>query len=91
MAKGFIAIDIPEHCDLCPLGRIFGMNGGVECRVAPEGKCVAGYGLHIEKPDWCPIRPFPEKDRESYVRADSYWQKQGWNQCVNYLEGENDR
>lgn len=75
MAKGIIVVETPDYCDLCPLGRIFGMGGGVECMVAPDGRRVAGYGFHLEKPDYPPI------SENSYVA--------GWNDCVDYLEGRN--
>lgn len=63
MRKGIIVVDIPEYCDYCPVGRIFGVNSGVECLVAPEGECVSGYGFHVKRPDWCPIEPAPDKEQ----------------------------
>ena len=56
MKEGIIRICIPEYCDYCPVGRIFGVNSGVECLVAPEGQCVSGYGFHVKRPEWCPIK-----------------------------------
>lgn len=59
MSKGITVVDIPEYCDYCPNGRIFGINSAVECLVAPEGTCVSGHGLHVKRPDWCPIKELP--------------------------------
>ena len=59
MSKGMIVLDIPEYCDYCPVGRIFGIESGVECLLAPIGHAVSGYGCHVDKPGWCPIRPLP--------------------------------
>lgn len=55
MSEGIIRICVPEYCDCCPVGRIFGINSGVECLVAPEGQSVSGYGFHVNRPEWCPI------------------------------------
>lgn len=61
--KGIIVVDIPECCDYCSVGRIFGFESGVECLASPrEGICVSGYGFQIKKPDWCPILPMPERE-----------------------------
>lgn len=56
MSEGIIKIKIPEYCDYCPVGRIFGFESGVECLVAPEGRCVSGHGFRVKRPEWCPIK-----------------------------------
>ena len=63
MSKGMIVIDkLPEYCDYCPMARLFGVAGGIECKAAPEGHCVVGYGLRMKRPEWCPIKPAPNDD-----------------------------
>ena len=84
MSKGIIVMDIPEYCDYCPAGRIFGINSGVECLVAPEGQCVSGYGFHVGRPDWCPIRPMPGRAcHEDYCDNGRY--DKGWNECLEAI------
>lgn len=81
MSKGIIVVDVPEYCDYCSVGRMFGYDSGVECLAAPEGNCVSGYGFHIKKPDWCPIQPMLEKIPHSEGEP---W-AEGWNSCIDEL------
>ena len=87
MSKGIIVVDIPKYCDYCPAGSF---ESGVECLVAPEGHCVLSYGFHIEKPDWCPIKPIPEKiESDSRNAHEDFDYVCGWNACVDeILKGE---
>ena len=82
MAKGIIVVEIPEKCMDCPCYD----EDVCYCDIADKRvKEAVNSG---SKPDWCPIHPLPEKDKENYVRADSYWRKQGWNACLNMIMGE---
>ena len=97
MSKGIIVMDIPEYCDYCPVGRMFGFDSGVECLVAPEGQCVSGHGFHVERPDWCPIKPLPDKLPEhepvAYKDNDNNWVNRmkrlpehcDWNACLDVI------
>lgn len=89
MSKGIIVMDIPEYCDYCPVGRIFGINSGVECLVAPEGQCVSGYGFHVERPDWCSIKPLPKKEKINpygFCNNRTCTKKErGWNDCIDAI------
>lgn len=85
MERGIIVVDMPEYCDCCPIGRVFGFESGVECLVASErSNRVSGYGFHVKKPDWCPIRPMPKMSEVTPLSPSSYLA--GWNDCVSYLE-----
>ena len=46
MSKSILVIDMPECCDYCPVGRIFGIEGQVECR-AGKGIIVNNDGREI--------------------------------------------
>ena len=85
MSKGIIVVDIQEYCDYCPAGRIFGIESGVECLLAPKGHAVSGYGYHVDKPDWCPIRPVPEEINRASLGDMGY--KRGWNACLEEILG----
>ena len=92
MSKGITVVDIPEYCDYCPNGRIFGINSAVECLVAPEGTCVSGHGLHVKRPDWCPIKVLPIRLEEiNCPHSMSDYQRKGfsrgWNACLDEIEG----
>lgn len=93
MAKGVIVVDMPEYCDYCPVGRIFGFESGVECLIATNGRsCVSGYGIKVKKPEWCPIKPMPDrwevcgKYPQPGKPVPSY--RIGWNACLDKIEGK---
>ena len=86
MSKGITVVDIPEYCDYCPNGRIFGINSAVECLVAPEGTCVSGHGLHVKRPDWCPIKPIPNRKSEDFGQTIiAAARGGGWNECLDEI------
>lgn len=92
MAKGIIVVDVPNRCSMCRY-----------MRRTDEDYCfclVEGYGFDWQvneymrstpkgKPDWCPIRPIPEKMEVCgrYPQSDgitaSY--KIGWNACIDEI------
>lgn len=88
MAKGFFLVDIPDNCRECNLRSETGL-----CLC--EKKCVFFYGLKYEKPDWCPIREVPDRKEPTSMTISPLIKKQysefdkGWNDCLDYLEGEN--
>ena len=82
-----MVIDMPEKCAWCPLGRLFGIEGAAECRA------VERVNRDCEStPDWCPLRPAPQKMQVcgKYPQSDgivpSY--KIGWNACVDAISGD---
>lgn len=85
MVKGVIVVDMPEYCDYCPCGRIFGIASSVECLIATDGHRVTGTGIHVKKPEWCPIRPIPKKaNHRDYCDNGRY--DKGWNECLEAIE-----
>lgn len=86
MAKGIIVLDeVPEKCNKCRFWF-------AKATVPVEYRCM---GLQIEiteneltkeKPDWCPIKPTPERaDHEDYCDNGRY--DKGWNNCLNEVLG----
>lgn len=75
MSKAVLVMDMPERCAWCPLGRLFGTAGAVECNVANK------VNRNCESvSDWCPLRPMPEKihnDNGYDEYSDGY--DAGWN------------
>ena len=98
MRKGFILVDIPERCSMCRY-----------MYRTDENYCfckVEGYGFDYQvneymqskpkgKPDWCPVRKFPEQKKPSQfpISPTLPWQcteyEKGWNDCIKQM-GEND-
>ena len=91
MSKAVLAMDMPESCAKCCFCR--GLNvcklkkylqrGGITTIFTVDKQITDG-----RKPDWCPLRPMPEKDK----RIDTCINKQyvrGWNACIDAIGGGN--
>lgn len=95
MAKGIIVVDMPEKCKYCP----FSVN-----RIGADHYCyivesIGNYDAlshpismdeYYSKPDWCPIKPMPDKKMCSMsicVATEEYYQRKGWNACIDEIEG----
>lgn len=81
MSKSVLVIDTPENCRSCYL-RGFTLNLQY-CR----GKLKDIKDTSV-KPDWCPLKPLPEK--MTGVAQTDHWNsiKAGWNGCIDEITGE---
>ena len=90
MSKSILVIDTPESCRSCYLrGFMLALQ---YCKVESE---------HIKdtsvKPDWCPLKPLPDKMKLTGVYGREYFQsngkmpsyKIGWNDCIDAITGGN--
>lgn len=81
MSKSVLVIYTPEDCESCVLhSGIFRYFCKICCRYIED--------LSV-KPDWCPMKPLPEKDMEIYFPdefGDGY--ATGWNACIDTITGE---
>lgn len=78
MNKGIIVMDMPENCENCSCCHTDDYNYYCKC----NGKRVDWE----EKPDWCPIRPMPEKAfHEEFCDNGRY--DNGWNDCLREIGG----
>lgn len=64
MAKGIIVVDVPKNCFQCEFKKrpSVSFTGDMICIVT--GKSIYPnhpQNVNGDKPDWCPIRPIPEK------------------------------
>ena len=57
MAKGYIVVDIPAKCAGCRFASYPKSNGVCRCNIIKRDIDVSDE----DKPDWCPIRPQPER------------------------------
>lgn len=84
MSKGIIVVDMPENCRNVKAKNGEGgcQYGGIICMLT--GKDVMKHNWNGEKPDWCPIKPMPEK-----VQHKEYWDNgrydKGWNECTDEI------
>lgn len=79
MSKSVLVIDTPENCGKCKFISEFwcrAMNG----RRVPNNDVI---------PNWCPLKPLPEK-MAGVVLAE-HWGgvKKGWNACIDAITGGN--
>lgn len=79
MSKSVLVIDTPEDCGKCKFISEFwcrAMNG----RRVPNNDVI---------PNWCPLKPLPEK--MTGVVLTEHWGgvKKGWNACIDAITGGN--
>lgn len=81
MSKSVLVINTPKYCALCVL------RSGVShpfCRV--NNRDITDLSI---RPDWCPLKPLPEKITR--VAVTDHWNsiKAGWNNCIDTITGGN--
>ena len=80
MSKAVLIMDMPSRCIECPCCRIGAFYD--VCSVLQETTPCADNG----KPDWCPLRPMPEKMDEMKAAVNSkYSYSVGYNACIDEL------
>lgn len=102
MSKSVLVIDTPENCLDCQF--CYELGEGVEacCSISDDDKDASlmkkidcEYGYCQGKPDWCPLKPLPEKkeyvDPTSSAKAKKNIIAVGWNTCINMIvKGDSD-
>lgn len=96
MSKSVLVIDTPENCLDCQF--CYELDEGVEacCSISDDDedtslmkKIDCEYGYCQGKPDWCPLKPLPEKkeyvDPTSSAKAKKNIIAVGWNTCINTI------
>lgn len=85
MSKSVLVIDTPKYCALCVL------RSGVHhpfCRV--NNRDITDLSI---RPDWCPLKPLPEKKLHTAPVSNYELQKNlladGWNNCIDEITGGN--
>lgn len=88
MSKGYILVEMPEKCRQC--------NFWFAKATEPvEYRCMAKQ-RQLEnltgRPDWCPIREFPEKmkvfGKYPHLGEPVPSYRIGWNKCIERMEVE---
>ena len=100
--KAILVMDMPSSCLECPIGK--DMSIPIEtCIKCPFGKCVIDEEV-MKRPDWCPIKPIPEKKSEGEtlkiaIENDCYdgttedkayfaGYDKGYNACIDEILGD---
>lgn len=88
MSKSVLVLGTPENCISCSISR--DCSDILEtCTFCPiTGKCVLDKEAETI-PDWCPLKPLPEK--MTGIVLTEHWSgvKKGWNGCIDAIAGEN--
>lgn len=103
MSKSVLVIDTPENCLDCRF--CYESDEGVEacCSISDDDKDTSltkkidcEYGYCQGKPDWCPLKPLPEKKEYVDPTSSAKAKKKniiavGWNTCINMIvKGDSD-
>ena len=89
MNKSVLVIDTPEKCISCIYVGIFHYFCRINCR---DIKDVS------TKPEWCPLKPLPEKMKVTGIYNYVYLEAEGkpsryrlgWNDCIDAITGGGD-
>ena len=103
MSKSIVVVNTPKTCVDCifcqeyrtknkEYAYCYVTNGDSENDMKPID-CI--YGYRNSKPDWCPLKPLPEKkeyvDPTSSEKAKKNIIAVGWNTCINMIvKGDSD-
>lgn len=88
MSKSVLVMETPEKCASCIYVGIFHYFCRINCR---DIKDIS------TKPDWCPLKPLPEKMKVTGIYNGEYFKaggkppsyKIGWNACIDEITGGN--
>lgn len=100
MNKSVLVIDTPESCYDCPFGTAY--CSGIEYVAYCELADCLDYDAFLmteehydceskSRPDWCPLKPLPEKfDNEKDRKLGDFEPlfKIGWNACIDSITEE---
>ena len=97
--KSALVIETPKNCYECPFSIVDGNDTDigyceVEAMLAEEALITEEYYDYDgeEKPDWCPLKPLPEKKLHTAPVSNYELQKNlladGWNNCIDAITGE---
>ncbi len=83
MHKSVLVMNTPYRCDDCLCVDTYD-SSYQWCRYA---KKKMPFSIHFTKPDWCPLKPLPEKE-DDYM--DDYYEgyTDGWNYCLYKITGD---
>ncbi len=93
--KGIIVLDeIPKDCSKCLFNK--GLNVCEIMKYTQKKNMYHTYTtdkqvLEEMKPDWCPIKPMPERKMCTMsicISADEYNKRKGFNSCIDEITGE---
>jgi hypothetical protein len=81
MSKSVLVLDTPKYCASCAL-----RSGILHPFCRANRRDITDLSI---RPDWCPLKPLPEK--MTGVAQTDHWNsiKEGWNECIDEITGGN--
>ena len=80
--KAVLILDMPTNCIEC-LAQFGGMCYASNREVANTVSDLIKKG---GKPDWCPLKPMPQRRLATTEDETDFYLKEGWNACIEELE-----
>lgn len=95
MNKVILVMNDPMFCSNCPLAKSYKHIMTAEehwfCGVGhstKNGDVFEKIDINSEaRPDWCPLKPLPEKDTRNHAWEWGQGHQRGWNQCIDKILG----
>ena len=93
MSKAVLVMDMPDSCMGCNFLYCDAENNSESCQAREKSRMV---DLEKEdKPDWCPLRPMPEKKplKGNVSNIQRMMEEMGavsWNACIDAMIGGGD-
>lgn len=85
--KAILVIDMPESCAECDLMWEDEYSVFCPCRHPNNTADIYDHVQSQTKPDWCPLKPVPEKEDVWDDEEIFGWYDRGWNACVDKILG----
>lgn len=84
MSKSVLVMDTPGSCMGC---NFFVCDGDTNMDSCMARETARSVDLKkYDKPDWCPLKPMPEKPYYPPFHEESY--VSGWNACIDAICGK---
>ena len=87
MSKVILVIDDPTCCLMCSCSSVIYQN--MKCLALGEN--LTESEVYDEKPEWCPLKPIPEKSDIHKANTETVlnW-IEGWNACIDAILKEDE-
>ena len=85
--KAILVIDMPESCAECDLMWKDEYSVFCPCKLPENISDVYDHEISETKPDWCPLKPFPEKRNVWNEIDEADWYDAGYNACLDEILG----
>lgn len=84
--RAILVVEMPQGCMVCPICHESEMSGEYMC----DGRNIEEYlmGFYGSKPDWCPLKPIPQKMEYEGEIDYEYGYIDGRNECIDEIMGE---